>query len=186
MIRRLGKRSNLPLVSQSTIEKEQLAKVMVEPTAGGASAEVDGILDEEPMCMATTVPVSSQAARSGSQSSACMDGSPRWGGISENATARTPRAALRRTSAGASSASHSGMRVRGMRRPRASGPHHSSTIQSLYARTPRSPGSRSFASVNVCPQNRGKVGKQSADRTWWTSVSASRSGTEKEPGRICS
>ncbi len=73
-----------------------------------------------------------------------------------------------------------------MRRPCASGPHHSSTIQSLYARTPRSPSSRSLASVKVCPQNRGKVGKQSADWTWLTSMSASRSGTEKEPGRICS
>lgn len=77
MILRPGKRSNLPLISQSTIEKQQLAKVMVEPTAGGASAEVDGIFEEEPMCMAMTVPVSSQAARRGSQSSVCRDGSPR-------------------------------------------------------------------------------------------------------------
>lgn len=44
----------------------------------------------------------------------------------------------------------------------------------------------SFASVNVWPQNRGKVGKQSADWTWLMSMSASRSGTENEPGRICS
>src|ERR1044072_5451133 len=36
---RFGKRSNLPLISQSTIEKQQLAKVIVEPTAGGAPAE---------------------------------------------------------------------------------------------------------------------------------------------------
>lgn len=136
--------------------------------------------------MAMTVPVSAHAARNGSHSSVWMDGSPRCGGISENATARTPRAALRRTSAAANSASHSGTRVSGMSRPCASGPHHSSTIQSLYARTPSSPSSRSLASVNVCPQKRGNVGKQSADWTWLTSMSASRSGTLNDPGRICS
>lgn len=81
--------------------------------------------------MAMTVPVSLHASRKGSQSSVWMDGRPRCGGISEKATARTPRAALRRTSAAARRASQSGIRVRGMRRPRASGPHHSSTIQSL-------------------------------------------------------
>jgi hypothetical protein len=131
MTLRFGKRSNFPLISQSTIEKQQLAKVMVEPTAGGASAEVEGIRLLEPMCMATTVPVSSQAARKGSQSSVWTEGRPRCGGISEKATARTPRAALRRTSWAASSASHRGIRVSGTSRPRASGPHHSSTIQSL-------------------------------------------------------
>ena len=86
---------------------------------------------EEPMCMAMTVPVSSQARKKGSQWSVWTEGRPRCGGISEKATARTPRAALRRTSAAASSGSHSGIRVSGMSRPRASGPHHSSTIQSL-------------------------------------------------------
>ena len=46
-----------------------------------------------------------------------IDGSPRYGGISLNATARTPRAALRRTSAAASSASHSGTMQSGIMRP---------------------------------------------------------------------
>jgi len=41
--------------------------VSVDPTAGGASPEVEGILDEEPMCMLTTVSVSAQAAKNGSQ-----------------------------------------------------------------------------------------------------------------------
>ena len=104
MIFRFGKRSNLPLISQSTIEKQQLAKVIVEPTAGGASAEVDGIFEDEPMCMAMTVPVSSQARRKGSHSSVWMEGSPRCGGISREGRRRArPRAALRRTSAAASS-----------------------------------------------------------------------------------
>ena len=41
--------------------------VSVEPTAGGASAEVDGIFDELPMCMFTMVCVSLQARKKGSQ-----------------------------------------------------------------------------------------------------------------------
>ena len=45
----------------------QLVNVAVDCTAGGASAEVDGIRDPEPMCMQTTTPVSAQAANSGSQ-----------------------------------------------------------------------------------------------------------------------
>src|SRR5580692_4673311 len=107
-----------------------LPKLSVAATATGASAEVAGIFDDEPMCMQTTVWVSSQAAKKGSQYSLCMEGSPRWGGISLKQTARTPRAALRRTSAAALVASHSGIRHRGRSAP-AESPHHSSTIQSL-------------------------------------------------------
>ena len=57
------------------------------------------------------------------------------------------------------------MRVSGIRRP-PDAPHHSSTIQSLYACTHSSPSSLSLASVNVWPQKRGKVGKQSDASTW--------------------
>jgi len=66
-------------------------------------------LDDEPMCMHTTVRVSSQVAKNGSQAPLWMLGSPRCGGISLKQTARTPRAALRRTSAAANSASQRGM-----------------------------------------------------------------------------
>jgi len=44
-----------------------LPKMIVEPAAGGASAEVCGVLVPEPMCMHSTVPVSAQAAKNGSQ-----------------------------------------------------------------------------------------------------------------------
>jgi hypothetical protein len=44
-----------------------LPNVSVEPTAAGASAEVDGIFDDEPMCMLIVVPVSAQARKKGSQ-----------------------------------------------------------------------------------------------------------------------
>src|SRR3712207_9022691 len=42
-----------------------LLNVRVEPTAAGASGDVDGIFDDEPMCMLITVPVSAQAATNG-------------------------------------------------------------------------------------------------------------------------
>ena len=64
-----------------------------------------------------------------------------------------------------------------MSRPLASGPHHSSTIQSLYALTQSSPSSLSFASVKVWPQNRGKVGKQIDASRWLMSMSSSRGAT---------
>ena len=52
---------------KSTIEYVALEWVSVDPTAGGASAEVEGIFDEEPMCMLMTVPVSEHARKNGSQ-----------------------------------------------------------------------------------------------------------------------
>ena len=82
------------------------------------------------MCMHTTVCVSAHAAKNGSQWPVWIEGSPRWWGISLKHTARTPRAALRRTSAAEASASHNGMMHSGMRRPPVSA-LHSSTIQSL-------------------------------------------------------
>jgi hypothetical protein len=44
-----------------------LPKLRVACTAGGASGEVAGIFDDEPMCMHTTVSVCSHAAKNGSQ-----------------------------------------------------------------------------------------------------------------------
>ena len=104
----------------------------VAATATGASGDVAGMRDDEPMCMQMTVDVSSHAAMNGSHAPEWIDGSPRCGGISLKHTACAPRAALRRTSAAASSASHSGTIGRGRSWPSES-PHHSSTIQSLYA-----------------------------------------------------
>src|ERR1700677_2925011 len=123
-----------PEKRKSHKEDMALPKLSVAATATGASAEVAGILDDDPMCMHTTVRVSSQAAKKGSQAPLWMLGSPKWGGISLKQWARTPRAALRRTSAAANPASHRGMMQRGISRPPLS-PHHSSTIQSLYAST---------------------------------------------------
>ena len=44
-----------------------LPNASVAVTAGGASAEVAGMRDDDPMCMHTTVPVSAHAAKNGSQ-----------------------------------------------------------------------------------------------------------------------
>jgi hypothetical protein len=105
-------------------------KLSVAATPVGASPDVAGMRDDEPMCMLITVAVSAQAAKNGSQSPEWIDGSPRCGGISLKHTAWTPRSALRRTSAAARSASQSGTMISGISRPPES-PHHSSTIQSL-------------------------------------------------------
>ena len=125
------------------------------------------------MCRHNTVPVASHAAKNGSHSPLWMLGKPRYAGISEKQTARTPRAALRSTSAAASRGSHSGTRHSGTSRP-SLGPHHSSTIQSLYARTHSNASSRSLASRNVCPQNRGKLGNDSDACVQFMSMSRSR------------
>src|SRR5215207_1276616 len=104
---------SLPENSQSLIDAMALLKLSVAATALGASGDVAGMRDEEPMCMATTVDVLAQAAKNGSHSPEWIDGRPRWGGISLKQTARAPRSALRMTSLEASSASHSGMIGRG-------------------------------------------------------------------------
>src|SRR3954468_13710925 len=123
-----------PLNRKSVIDAIALLKLNVAATATGASPDVAGICDDEPMCMHTTVLVSWHAMKNGSQAPEWIDGNPSFGGISLKHTACTPRAALRRTSAAATSASHNGINVSGIRRPPLS-PHHSSTIQSLYAYT---------------------------------------------------
>src|SRR5688572_435912 len=125
-----GNCTSLPEKSQSLIDAMALLNDSVAATATGASPEVAGMRDDEPMCMQITVLVSWQAAMNGSQSPEWIDGSPRWGGISLKQTARAPRVALRTTSSAASTGSHRGMIGSGRSWPSES-PHHSSTIQSL-------------------------------------------------------
>src|SRR5829696_4801877 len=68
--------------------------VSVDDTMNGASGEVAGMRDEEPMCMQTTVSVSWQAAKNGSHRPEWIEGRPRGCGFSENATADEPAPAL--------------------------------------------------------------------------------------------
>ena len=99
----------------------------------GASGDVAGMRDDEPMCMQRTELVSSHAANSGFQnpSLSCTEGSPSGYGFSVNVMAWLPFSAQRYTSSADSLASHRGTIVSGMSRPRASPAHHSSIIQSL-------------------------------------------------------
>jgi hypothetical protein len=163
----------------------QLPKPMVTVTPSGASGDVDGIFVPDPMCSDSTLPVASHAAKNGSQSPLWMLGNPRYAGISEKHTARTPRAALRSTSAAASAGSHNGTRHSGTSRPSLPA-HHSSIIQSLYARTQSSASSRSLASRNVWPQNRGKFGKHKDACVQFASMSFTRAAGSKHPGRTSS
>src|SRR6516164_2052505 len=82
----------------------------------GASLEVVGVDPDEPTWRHTTVPVSSHAARNGSQYPVWMDGRPSGSGFSENDTALKPRAALARTSSAATSGSSSHGIWHGIRR----------------------------------------------------------------------
>ena len=60
-----------------------LPKLSDASTATGASADPAGIVDEEPMWMQITVPVSSQAAMNGRQYPLWMLGSPRLRDLAE-------------------------------------------------------------------------------------------------------
>src|SRR3954470_15903633 len=99
-------------------------------TPAGASVEDMAARDEEPRWQHSTVPVSLQAAKSGSHAPEWIDGMSRASGFSENVTAWQPLAARRRSSAAALSTSNSGRIPQGMKRS-GYAPHHSSTCQSL-------------------------------------------------------
>src|SRR6201986_2321725 len=104
-----GWRTRTPDIRKSINDDIALPNARVALTDGGASGDAAGIFDDDPMCIATTVRVSAHAAKKGSQYPVWIVGRPRWYGSSLKHTACTPRAALRCTSAAASSASHNGM-----------------------------------------------------------------------------
>src|SRR6185503_18191589 len=73
-------RTSTPENKKSDSDAIALLKLKVAATAMGASADVAGICDEDPMCMHTTVSVSSHAAKNGSHSPEWIDGRPSLGG----------------------------------------------------------------------------------------------------------
>src|SRR6185437_5546379 len=83
-------------------------------SSNGGSGEGSGAQADEPVCRHTTVPVSSQAAKKGSQCPLKMDGSWSWAGNSGKLTALKPRAALARTSSAATATSTSHGSCRGI------------------------------------------------------------------------
>src|SRR3954452_4880930 len=103
-----GWRTSTPEKRKSLIDDIALPKLNVAATAGGASADVDGICDDDPMCMQVSVSVSAHASKNGSQSPECSGGRPSLAGIADIAPSRPPWAALCRNSAALSPTSHSG------------------------------------------------------------------------------
>src|SRR3954453_24078039 len=100
LIFRFGYFTNKPLNSHASIVPAVRDAPHAMLATKGALAEIFGITDDEPMCMHTTTPVSLHAAHTGSQYplGSWMSGKPNGVGFSENASARTPRAAIRSTS----------------------------------------------------------------------------------------
>src|SRR5437870_12044941 len=77
-----GNRTSTPENRKSASDAIELLHDRRISTDGGASFDVAGILDDDPMCMQTAVRVSSHAAKNGSQYPLWMLGRPRCTGIS--------------------------------------------------------------------------------------------------------
>ncbi len=92
---RSGKRSGTPDHSHSAAAMRALTGNRVGRSSKGGSGEGRGAHDDAPVCRQTTVAVSSQAAKRGSQWPLKIDGSPSWEGNSGKLTARKPSSALR-------------------------------------------------------------------------------------------
>src|SRR5215471_17785999 len=75
-----GKRTSTPEKRKSESDAIALLNDKVAATATGASPEVAGICDDEPMCMQTTVCVSWHATKNGSHSPLWIEGRPSFGG----------------------------------------------------------------------------------------------------------
>src|SRR5262245_26551161 len=111
-----GKRCQKPAHRRSPRVKMLMADDRFIGTGGGASGAVDALFDDEPTWQHSTVPVSEQAANSGSHALVWMLGMPSPAGFSENVTAWQPLASSLRTSAAASPTSNRGRIPHGMNR----------------------------------------------------------------------
>src|SRR5579862_9887762 len=132
-MRMSGKRTGTFEYSQSTALYIPYAPNNTAGISGGASGDVVGDVPDEPTWRQSTVPVSAQAANSGSQCPEWIVGRPSLSGASENVAALNPRAALRRISSAAISGSRKYVIWFGTNRSGCA-PHHASKCQSLYAR----------------------------------------------------
>ncbi len=152
----------------------------------GGSGDGSGAQPDAPVCRHTTVDVSSQAAKNGSQAPEKIDGVPRRAGNSGKLTALKPSAALRRTSSVATSTSASHGSCNAMMR---SGkvPAHTSACHSFQARKQARPSSGSSEREKTDPQKPATSdGKHSDAHTPLMSMSATRAWMSKQPGRISS
>src|SRR5436189_1707564 len=78
----VGNRTSTPEKRKSHSDAMALLNDSDAATATGASGDVAGMRDDEPMCMHTVVFVSAHAWKNGSQNPEWIDGRPRCGGIS--------------------------------------------------------------------------------------------------------
>src|SRR5579875_2045930 len=92
--RRPGKRWHTPDQSQSVAATRAQAGNRVGNSSKGGSGDGSGAQPDEPVCRQTTVPVSSQAPRKGSQWPLWREGRFSLDGISAKLTALKPRSAL--------------------------------------------------------------------------------------------
>src|SRR5271165_5508283 len=106
-IARSGNRRGTPDQSHSPAAIRALTGNKVGRSSKGGDGDGSGAQDEAPVWRQTTVPVSWQAAKNGSQWSVKIEGSPSWAGNSGKLTALNPSAALARTSAAAVATSSS-------------------------------------------------------------------------------
>src|ERR1700678_4108894 len=93
---RSGNRNGTPDQSHSPAARRAFTGNTVGNSSNGGSGEGRGAQDDAPVCRQTTVCVSSQAAKNGSQVPLKMEGSCNWAGNSGKLTALNPRAALAR------------------------------------------------------------------------------------------
>ena len=143
-------------------------------SSNGGDGDGRGAHADEPVCRHTTVPVSSQAAKNGSQWRVKMAGRPSWAGNSGKLTALKPRRALARTSSAATATSASQGSCSGMIR---SGkvPAQTSWCHWFQARRQASPSSGSSDLMNTDPQKPAtREGKHSEAHTPLRSMSATR------------
>ena len=145
-----GNRVGMPAHNQSAAVTSAFTGKSDVYSSSGAPGERAAVQLDEPLWRHTTVSVSSQARRNGSQWVVCMDGSPRSTGFSGKLTALKPRSALARTSAAATSGSSSQASCRAMMRS-GWGPAHSSLCQSFQARRQARPSSESLLRANTVP-----------------------------------
>src|SRR5580704_18317422 len=86
-----GNRSGILAQSQSAAAAHPLIGNSVVASSSGAPGDWAAVHPADPVWRQTTVPVSSQAASSGSQWLVCTDGSPRFDGFSGQLSALNPR-----------------------------------------------------------------------------------------------
>src|SRR5690348_9763140 len=111
---RSGYFCSLPENSQSVVEFARLRLMLTACTPKGASGDVFGLTEDDPMCVHNGIFVSFTTAKKSSHAPEWMDGNPNGCRFSEKAMALAPLPAHRSVSSTAKRVSHNGMMTIGM------------------------------------------------------------------------